>query len=216
MVAARATTEVEAANLGLTLLREPEITTLADANARARAVNKWFGTARDELLREHFWNFAKAWDAPAANATDAIGPLKKRYVLPADAVAVREVLDKLSELPLAADQWAVEHGMITIGGAEIEQLIVVTNNTGPLIGYTRRVTNVAVWDTQFVSAFALRLARYVAPAVGKSAADIQGLEVNAELRIDDAARRDAREQAPKTVSRNTSWVQARTAWPSPR
>jgi len=200
---ARATTEEEAASLALSLLREPGVASFNEQNDRARASRKWFGTARDEILRSRDWNFATAWATPARDLTDSIGILKKRYRLPADCLKVRFVND------LEQDEWAVETGTIDQAGVQTPAAVLVTNSDAPLICYTKVVDLVRLWDTQFLLAFARRLAELMAGEFGKSAGDIQQLGALAEETTDRAARTDAREQAPSTYSRDTSWTAAR-------
>lgn len=207
MPLARAATEDEAANLALALLREPP-TALAEDNARARAARLWFGTARAETLRATDWNFAGSTTVPARHPIDGAGVLKKRYPLPPDCLMVRAV-DRLGP-----DEWAVETAILDSGGAPAQAKILTTNADAPLVTYTRDVAEVALWDPTFLTAFVRRLAAYMAPSFGKSAGDIQGLESGAEAAIGMAARRDAREGAPRAVSRDTSWIRARRGWRS--
>lgn len=51
-------TQVEIANLALSLIAGKEITALDTATAQGRVCLKWFAPARDEALASHPWNFA--------------------------------------------------------------------------------------------------------------------------------------------------------------
>jgi hypothetical protein len=104
---ARATTETGAANLALGHLGQPALADLAhDSNTslRARACRLFFGGARDAILREKWWSFAKGWVTPAADTVESLGPLKTRFVMPADCVRVRYI-DGVDD-----EEWDLESG----------------------------------------------------------------------------------------------------------
>lgn len=54
-----ATTDVEIANMALSLMGEATITALSNSTAAARAMNLHYIPVRDALLRSHPWNFAQ-------------------------------------------------------------------------------------------------------------------------------------------------------------
>jgi hypothetical protein len=204
MAEERPTTEVGAANLALALIKEPPIAGFDEPRrVAARAARKWFGVTRDELLREQWWNFATDWDRPAADAAESIGPLKKRYPMPPDCIEIRSI-EGASE-----DQWAVENAVIDLAGTQAERVVLVTNLTAPLCCYTKRVTNVALWDPQFIVAFAARLGSYVGPEIGRSPQTVRAVEDKAEKKLDRAASSDAREKAPAQIRKDVPALRAR-------
>lgn len=207
MPIARAGTELEAVNLALSLLREEEIADVNEDTKPAREARKWFGTARDETLRDNDWNFAEAWAAPAAAATVYPGPLTKLYPLPADCLKVRHVEE------LTTDEWKVL--TVAIGGPPVETSVLVTNATAPVVCYTRRITSVALWDPQFLVAFARRLAAYMAPSFGKSFDEANAMEGASDDKLDAAAHEDARERAPTSIRTDVPFVMARFGWRRP-
>lgn len=202
----RAATEVQAANGALRHIGEPALASLDEPRAAARACKPAFPDVRDALLREADWNFATAWAVPACLPGPAIGPLKKRYAMPADCVGVRYI-DGLTE-----DDWAVEDAALLPGQPAPEAIIVVTNATAPRICYTRRIENVALWDALFLDVFQLRLGAAIAPGIGRSRAIAVELEARATARLKPAKRRDAREKARTAVTRETSWISARRSY----
>ena len=200
----RAGTETAAANGALAHIGEPAIADLAADTAPARNCRLHFGTERDALLREYEWNFATAWITPGAAVAAALGPLSKRYLLPADCLRVRFVDE------LGADQWAVETAIVTDPtGATVETMVLTTSADAPLVCYTRRVENVALWDALFLTVFELRLAIRVAPVLGRDPATARAKLAEEEPKLEKAKRIDAREKAPKLVSSDTSWLAAR-------
>jgi hypothetical protein len=215
-VAERVGSEEQAASLALSLLRESAIARFDEDNIRARTARQWFATARTETLRRNDWNFASTWVVPAAQPADALGQFKNQFPLPADCVCVCEVFDggTGSGGRLGVDQWAIETAEVDELGAAAEVAMLVSNSETVRVRYTRDVTAVRSWDPQFLVAFAKQLAEYMAPAFGKSMSEASELGASAERKIDAAAARDAREKAPTTITRSTSWTRARTAWRS--
>lgn len=208
----RATTDVQAANLALGLVTEPPISSFDEADrTAARECKKWYGTALDKALSRTDWNFASAWDRPAQNATVGLGKLTKVYPLRSDCVKVRQVFEgePSDDTALGTDEWAIESAEITTGGTTAIAKVLVCEIDNPTIRYTRRVDNVALWDGEFLVAFVHRLARYVAPKLGKSQSAIAEIKQEADDEADNAAGADARETAPKQISRDVSWIRAR-------
>src|SRR5262245_40453931 len=181
MAIPRAATDLEAINLALSLLREEEIADTDEDTKAAREARKWFGTARDETLRAYDWNFAEAWVTPAADPSTNLGPLGKRFPLPADCLAVRTVQD------LGADEWKVL--TVAIGSpTPVETKVLVTNAAAPVVCYTRRIDDVRIWDEQFLVAFARRLAGYMAPSFGSSIDAAAAMDQVAERKVNTAER----------------------------
>jgi len=200
----RATTETAAANLALGLIKEPPIGDMAELDQPvAEACRNWFGVARDEVLRREDWNFASAWVQPAMDTTASAGPLKNRYPMPPDCLKVREI-DEADE-----DEWKVQNETIKLAGVDVEQVVLVTNLNSPLVRYTKRVTNVALWDPQFLVGFAGQLGEYLGPLLGRSSTTTDRAAALADRKIDAGATSDAREGSRGQVSRSTSWTRAR-------
>lgn len=210
MATPRASTEVDAANLALSFLREQGVASLSDGSTAAIECLKWFGNVREEVLREHEWNCAEGWVTPAVDLTANPGPLTKRYPLPTDSLRVRQVWS--GNFQLGADDWRVITMAAAGGGVDVESRILICNIDTPNVCYTRNITDVRLWDPDFLIAFAIRLASYMAPAFGKSFDETEKMSGFSDDRIDGAAQRDAREQAPTSISRDTSWVTSRFAW----
>lgn len=202
---ARAGTEVEAANLALSDLGRPGITSLDDNNSRARAVRMNFATARDAILQQHHWGFATGYATPAEITPPTAGwpgKFKKRFALPADCLKVREVVDS------GANDWEVISGPDPVGsGGEIK--VLATNLGAPSIAYTRCITTVRLWSPQFLKAFRHELASAIAPLVTGSTAKADSETAKASNAVSDAALEDGKEKARRSVPRRTSWLNSR-------
>lgn len=197
MAQARAGTEIEAANGALDHLGQPPIGDFADGNTRARVMQRAFGSVRDRLLREHYWNFAKAWLKPAAGTAPTHGTFTKRYPLPESTIAVRFVET------LTTDEWSVEKAP----DGEVKALL--TDATAPVVCITERITNPLLWDALFLDAFQLRLAARGAGPILKSRAEAERLDQRASDIVKEARLFDGKEDAPSAITRETSWVTAR-------
>lgn len=203
---ARASTETEAANAALRLIG---VAAIADINRdtkslAARECRAAFGDARDETLRQKQWNFATAWSTLPKLDTPSQGPLKNAYAIPDDCVRVLRVYG------LSTDEWALETVRIQAETTlVVDQTVLVSNASTALVSYTRRIVDVVLWDVEFLAAFALRLAGKVASPLSREFTIAADLEALATARTDKAARTDAKEKAPSSFTRNSSWIGAR-------
>ncbi len=199
----RAATETEAANGALAHCSQPPIASIMERRAAAIACRTRFADARDAVLREYPWNFAKAHVVPALETTAGLGRFKKRYALPDDCVRVREIEG------LGKDEWEIEASSVNPGeDAQVAQ-ILATNAVAPLVEYTRRVENPGLWDALFLQAFQLMLGARIAPLVARNQGLAETLEARALALLKPAKRVDAQEQARREVTRDTSWIRAR-------
>lgn len=206
---ARAATEAEAASLAVSHLGQPGISDLADNSLRARAARQFFAAARDALLREKWWSFAKGWVTPAADSADSLGPLAKRYVMPVDCLRVRYINGVQDE------QWDIESGQVDSAGVQVEAVVLVTNVVAPLVAYTRRVEAPRLWDSVFLLGFSYELASMCALKLGRSSSKRDALHAQAMVTIDSAAQIDSKEQSRQTQGpRLASVLRARTGFRS--
>lgn len=201
-MADRPGTEAELATAALAHLGEPAVSSLADTTPRAVEVAKMFGLARDIVLRLGDWNFASTYSNPAADPVASPGRLTFRHPMPPECVAVRECPE------LDDEEWGVEGGMATEASVEVEAVILVASTASPLVRWTRRVTNTALWDPLALHAWSLQLAALVAPSLG-----YRSLAPALQLQSDELCRRgqraDAKERARGVVNQQTSWIAAR-------
>lgn len=213
MALARPTTDEMVANLALDKCKEDEIATFDDDINRARVARRHYAAERDALLCRLDWNFASTWVTPAADTAESIGVLRTRYPLPPDCLVVREVLGNTDDdVPLGDDEWAVETGRATVGGAEVETKVLVCNEATVTLRYTRLVDSPRLWDPLFLKAFVCLLAAAMAPQLGKSRTEASAMLEEAEqLLVPMAKRGDSKEKAPSKVGgqRLPSWIAAR-------
>lgn len=211
---ARAQSDLDLANLALGFLKEDAISSFDEPDrTAARVASQWYGTAIEETLRETPWNFATAWFQPAMDTSTSPGPLKNRFPLPPECVAVRQVTDQNGVVMTADDTgcppWEVETATVNVSGVQSQARVLVTNATSVLIKGTQLVTNIGLWDADAVIAAAARLAEYMAPQLGRSTATAEKMAAKASEKVDDAEAQNARDKPKGQISRDTSWTRAR-------
>ena len=130
-------TKLDIINLALDYLGELPVTSLEETDNRALTVLlAIYNLTRDELLREHSWNFA------IKRATLTVGEEYGdfyRYPIPQDCLRLLTVDDSFS--------WRTEYGYIVCNQS---------NSIG--ISYISRITNEALFDTKFSILLATKLA----------------------------------------------------------
>lgn len=200
MAAPRPTTETDRVNEALALIGEPPIASIDDPRRKAaRNAKRFFAGVRDDLLRQTPWEFAMAWVTPPAAPNAPSSGYAFRYLMPDDCVDVFQIKN------LPDDAWETPNA----GDDDTVVTVLDTNATAPLVQYTRRIVNPAQWDESFAVLFALKLAAKLNPLVGRDKTLTQQLDAKAEMKLDEASRRDAQARSSQQVTRDTSWTQAR-------
>lgn len=152
-----ATSEVDICNLALAHIGQPKITSLDDINKGARICNQFYPVARDEMLREHPWNFALKRTALAADVSTPVFGYERQFTLPSDCLRPIEPED-LSII------WKVESRKI------------LTDQEAPLnLRYIKKESNVALYDPLFVVALAIKLALFIGQPLTSDTSLMQGL-----------------------------------------
>ena len=150
-------TLVEIVNMALGFLGEDSISTLADSTKRATLANACYGTVRDAILEERDWQFASLWAVQATAATTSKNPLAVyQCSKPTGTLAIRKVCDGDGE-PL---EWMLEGESILT--EETVADAVATDTDGVYVHVTQQITDTAKWPSNFVLAFAHRLAAVLA------------------------------------------------------
>lgn len=122
--------EVDICNGALLHCGLSTITSLEEANDRARACKVFYPSARDALLRMHPWNFAvKRVSLPELSDTPVSG-FDHQFQLPSDIIRVLETDDPYRE-------WKIEGGKL------------LCNDTEVILEYIAKITDVAMFDPLF-------------------------------------------------------------------
>jgi hypothetical protein len=182
-----ATTFVEIANRAITFLGGDTISSLDDDTKEGRACKRLYEQTRDQLLRDHPWNFAVKRASLAANTTAPEYEYTNAFDFPDGTLRILDVE--------TAEEWAVE-------GRQI-----VTDAAAPLqIVYIERVTDPNLFDAKFIEAYALRLAADIAYDITAS----QTVATNAETKYSSSLQEARLIDAQESLSASEqSWLDAR-------
>ena len=182
-----ATTFVEIANRAITFLGGVPITALTDDTKEARVCNRLYEQTRDQLLRDHAWNFSIKRISIAANTTSPIYEYTNAFDWPSDCLRIIEVE--------TSEEWAVE-------GRQI-----VTDASAPLqIVYVHRVTDPNLFDAKFIETYSLRLAADIAFDITASQTVGRVAETKYAALLQEARLADAQESLSAS---EVSWLDAR-------
>jgi hypothetical protein len=194
------TSNVYIANRAVTKLGEARIISLTDSTKAATDIASMFDSVRDDELRAHRWNFAKARATlPALTAKPAFG-FANAFQLPTDFLSLIQVGDFL-----------VYPRMDTRGLFSIEGRQILTN-LGPSlpIRYTKRVEDPNLFDVSFIEAFACRLALESCESLTQSETKYNRVANMYDFAIRRAVRANAIER-PSQVIGDDTWLESRGA-----
>lgn len=194
-------TEVSICNMALSHVGgRGRISSLSEASEEARQCSLHYRQARDETLRALPWPFAAKRKALALTGEPPPPGWAFSYEYPADCLAPRY----LSPASRGGDAPPFEVGV----SSDLSRRLIHSDAAAPVLVYTARVTNPALFDPMFASALALRLAAYVAmPLTGRQEA-AQALSVSFARALDAAAAAALNEANP-SAPRDAEWIRAR-------
>lgn len=138
------------------------VSSVAENSREAEVCRLWYTTTRDQVLRAAYWNCAKAYarlavaaqrdETVAWQAGDPEPGFLFAYALPSDCIRPR-FLSSYSRFTVGVN-----------GGAPA----LFSNAEEVILFYTKRETNVALWDASLQMAVAYALAAYICkPLTGK-------------------------------------------------
>lgn len=145
-----------------------DVDNASDRSAAARACRDFIDQAREEVLRDFDWPFARRVSASAGLALieeDPSSEWQYSYRLPSDAVAVRRIINgSTSRVETLATRIPFE--MLADDDGAILYTDYVSSTGDPLrVVYTTRVESVPRWPVDVAQSWALLLAGYIAPSI---------------------------------------------------
>lgn len=154
------TSVVRIANMALSHLGgRGRIGSLTEASEEARQCALHYDAARDETLASANWPFAAKTKALALSLEKPGPGFARAFEYPGDCLAPRALFCPGKNEPLR---------FATGVSDDLSRRLVYADVLAPVLFYTARVTNPALYDPMFVTAFSLRLASAVAiPLTGK-------------------------------------------------
>lgn len=154
--------ELDICNMALSHLGvSTEIQNLATERSKeAQACRRFFENARDEVLRDFDWSFARRREVLALVETDPNTDWHYSYRKPAGAVAVRSLPN---DAGIRVDTTASR--VVFVEGSDATGELIFTDQTDAEVSYTHRETDPEKFPPDFVSALALLLAARIGPRV---------------------------------------------------
>ena len=182
-----ATTFVSIANRAITFLGGTTITSLDADTDEGRAIKRIYEQTRDQVLRDHPWNFAIKRVALPANTVAPVFEYTNAFNVPADWLRTIEVDTD--------EEWVME------GRA------IISDASAPLqIVYIHQVTDATLFDAKFIEAYATRIAADVAFDITANRSMIRDMEEKYYRILQQARLVDAQEASPEN---ELTWVESR-------
>jgi hypothetical protein len=183
--------EVKVANLALTGLGAERITSLTENSENARKVNSVFELLRDEVLRQHPWNFAIVRLSLAKLGTGPTFGFTNYFQIPGDVLRIFQPEQKDVKFKVEGDKVATNEGSFNCLGI-------------------KRITDATLWSTDFVTCFAARLEAELAFSIINSRTVAADKYTVYTAKLSAAKASDAQEGSPLEYEVD-EWFQSREA-----
>ena len=158
------TSKTELINMALAHIKQRKIASLTEVSIQASEALRCYEIARHETLRGHDWGFAtvvKSLSLDSTYATDSEGTYAGKwiyaYTYPANCVAMWHIYSVGTTDKDNGEQFRVVYDDTN------NKKVILTDTDEALGEYTFDVQDVTMFDANFVSAFAYRLAADMAP-----------------------------------------------------
>lgn len=181
---------VDICNRALDKLGQGAIVSLEDGTKSANLCNRNWPVIRDQVLRDHPWNFAVRRVALAPNEASPAWGFLYESPLPSDCLRILEVRD------------------LSTGEYQLEGNSILSNEAVLYIRYIRRVTDPNNYDALFRDAVATRLAFELCESMTQSNSKKEILMQEYEMSLTAAKRVDGQENPP-SVYEEDEWISVR-------
>lgn len=152
---------VEICNMAISHLGTgKEISAITEASEEANACNRFYEIARDSVLEDYPWPFARKFATLNLIEEDPTDEWSYSYRYPADCLRINRLQNERS---YETRQSRVPY----IIGSDTSGRIIYTNKQNAKIEYTRKITTVTLQSASFNLALSFRLAMLVAPRLTK-------------------------------------------------
>lgn len=181
---------VDISNKALDKLGQGPITSLEDGTKSANLCNRNWTIIRDQVLRDHPWNFAVKRSILAADTTAPAWGFTYQFPLPSDCLRLLEVRD------------------LSTGEYQVEANQILADESALYVRYIRQVTDPNEYDALFVDTVATRLAFELCEALTQSNTKKEMLWQEYEDSLNRARRVDGQENPPQQYEED-DWVSVR-------
>lgn len=180
---------IDICNMALSRIGNSQrINALDEASIQAEQCSLFYEPARDFVLRDFAWSFARAYASLAEVADNPDPGYPYAYAIPTDCLKIRQIVNP------AFPAWygsafddCVRRPNVQAIAYRVMGRTLATTVSPVTLEYTQQVTNPEYFDPMFVSALAWRLGSQIAPAVAKDAGVAQNCEAMYRAEIAQAA-----------------------------
>jgi hypothetical protein len=185
-------TQVQICNRTLHRIGQEKIASIEEDSKAAEYLREAWDMIRDEVLRDHTWNFAVRREQVAAEAAAPAWGFAYEYLQPGDCLRVVSI----------DDDPEIKY--------RVEGLSIFTDEGSPInLKYIGQVEDTTQWDAKFVNAFCWRLGQEVAWPLTASLKVVQ-MTANAYLQaLSEAKTVDAQEDGGQDAGCGT-WTDCRS------
>lgn len=152
---------VEICNMAISHLGTgKEISVITESSEEANACNRFYETARDGVIEDYPWPFARTFATLNLIEEDPTDEWSYAYRYPTDCLRINRIQNERS---FETRQSRVDY----IIGSDASGRIIYTNKESAKIEYTRKIETVTLQSASFNLALSFRLAMFVAPRLTK-------------------------------------------------
>lgn len=184
--------EVSICNQALDLVGGAKITALSDETAEGRLCNRNYSVARDALLGQHPWRFARERTTLAPLAAAPEFGYTYQFQLPADYI---NIIGINGDVEATAD-YVVEGRKLLYGDDTLELI------------YVSKVTDVGLFPQLFIDALAYGLAAQICYPLTQNRTQAQELRQMYFMAARDAIAADM-QQSPQKLVHASGWLDSR-------
>jgi len=163
-----ASSKLDICNRALSLIGAANIATLTEGTREAKQCVIFYDACREDVLREHNWNFAQKRVVLGLLSETYTG-WTYAYQYPSDCLKVIRLYDEGGSISAASIDGLIEEIKFEVSASsDLNRRVILTDLENAELVYTANVRNESVFDPSFVSALVYKLAsELVIPMKGK-------------------------------------------------
>lgn len=181
---------VDICNKALDKLGHGPITSLEDGTKAANLCNRNWSMIRNEVLRDHPWNFAVVRTTLSSLTEIPSWGFAHQFQMPADSLRLLEVRD------------------LSTADYQVEGRRILANDDVLYVRYIAKITDPNEYDVHFVNAVSVRLAFELCEAITQSSTKKNELYQEYQQAKSDAKRADGQENPPQQIEED-EWISVR-------
>ena len=177
--------ETQLCNNALILLGQSTITAINEGTPTANVCQQLYAPTRNDLLAQHFWNFATKRVSIASDAVAPVFEWANSYQLPADFFRVKKIYDSDADYIIESDK-------------------ILTDQTTELkLVYIAKITDTVAFSPLFTTALIARMAMLLCQQIKGSDSSLPALQQMYMEALRTAKIADAQDGTPEALTANS-------------